>query len=98
MSGLKPGKKTRAWEACRRKLKVLFERAGITTCEMRRARCCYDNFLGFAHLHKRRNVPPEELETVVLLCVECHRKVETLPEAVMAKKLADIIAARPVQP
>jgi hypothetical protein len=88
---MKPGKKTRAWERARRKLKTLFEKQEIVRCE----KCGADNFLSFAHRFKRRHIVDEtELMTVALLCVPCHESFERLPEYQMCQKITEIIANR----
>lgn len=86
----KLGKKGLAWEKCRRELKARFLKAGITTCEM----CGADNYLGFAHHKKRRNLGPGELSVVALLCNRHHDEIEILPEAQMSFIILDIIANR----
>jgi hypothetical protein len=92
----KLGKKGLAWEKCRRELKVKFQRAGITTCEIGELYpgCWIDNGLGFAHARKRRNLKPGELSVVILACNSCHDNLELLPESEMAKIVLDIIARR----
>src|SRR5690349_17549028 len=62
---LKPGRKTKEWNAVRRRLKIEHERLGITTCELRNNpevphECSYDDFLGFAHEAKRRKLTKED--------------------------------------
>ncbi len=90
------GKKGTAWARERAKLKVAFERAGITTCEAQGLGCWRDNGLGFAHTLKRRNATtPEQLREVVLACNHCHDALELLPEHLMAVAIRGIIAARP---
>ena len=90
----KLGKKGLAWEKCRRELKVKFERAGITSCEVRGAGCWHDNGLGFMHAKKRRNLGPGELSIVILACNTCHDLWECGSEAKMEKMVLDIIANR----
>lgn len=93
------GKKTSEWDSLRAKLKVRFERAGITTCEVRLPNCWRDNGLGFLHRLKRRNVTtPGELERVALGCNRCHDALEILPEMEMARRIDTIIDARETQP
>ena len=92
------GKKTKAWYACRAKLKTRFMRAGITTCELQYEGCWHDDGLGFAHSKKRRNITTEEqLEEVILSCSSCHDRVEAKPESEMAAIIRAVIAARPVE-
>ena len=92
------GQKTREWERVRAQLKPRFARARITRCEFRFTGCWRDNSLGFAHLRKRRNLKPGELETVALACGPCHDKLELMPEPVMYLAIAGVIARRAVQP
>jgi hypothetical protein len=90
------GKKTLAWEKTRAKLKVVFEAAGITTCEVGAEQCCVDNLLGFMHRLKRRNITTQqELETVALGCWNCHSILERMPERRMFDVITQIIADRP---
>ncbi len=84
------GKKTKAWDACRARLKREFMKMGITRCEM----CNNDNFLSFAHSKKRRHIVGDELSEVALLCIPCHSGVELLPEAEMTTLIRNIIATR----
>jgi uncharacterized protein with PIN domain len=61
--------KQTVWNNTRRKLKLQFERDGITRCEQ----CGSGMFLGFAHRLKRRFIQDKyELMMVALLCVKCH--------------------------
>jgi sugar phosphate isomerase/epimerase len=71
---MKIGKKTKEWMEIRKELKEEFQRMGVTTCELKLEGCTHDNFLGFAHTKKRRNVT--DLKRVVLACANCHDKVE----------------------
>lgn len=89
------GKKVKAWESARAKLKVKFYAMGITSCEARFPHNCWQsNGLSFAHAKKRRNLKPHELGEVALLCIEAHNAVESLPEAEMTKVIRGIIANR----
>lgn len=65
--------KAKDWDRERAKLKVQFERQGITRCES-----CNGSFaLSFAHRYKRRFITTlEELRVCVLLCQSCHHKIE----------------------
>lgn len=68
-----PGKKTEAWAAIRKELKIEFERLGVTRCQV----CFTDNGLGFAHCRKRRNLLEGEIYHVALLCNDpCHNDLE----------------------
>jgi hypothetical protein len=63
------------------RLKALFRSRGVTTCELRFAGCMHDNFLSFAHRHKRldyRRYPKmlSDYNQVILACAPCHRKIE----------------------
>lgn len=92
------GKKTKAWDAARAKLKTAFKRAGITTCELAHPGCWRDNALGFAHSRKRRNIPPGSplLFEVALACNACHDRIEILPEEEMREVVRGVIKARRV--
>jgi hypothetical protein len=71
------GRKRRAWDRARAKLKKQFFEKGITYCEQ-----CGDHFnLSFAHRLKRRFITTDtELMTVALLCIPCHQKIEVNPD------------------
>ncbi len=88
------GKKVRAWDSARAKLKVKFAAAGIMTCELRWGDCAFDNYLGFAHAQKRRNV--KDLSVVILACNFCHDQLEIMPN--MERIVMTVIVAREVQP
>ena len=70
------------WDNIRRKLKIEFEEKGITTCEICLPGCKRDNFLSFAHQHKRTWYydKPKLLgafEQVVLACIyPCYETIE----------------------
>jgi hypothetical protein len=66
--------KVQIWNRVRKELKVQFEEAGITRCELRLTDCTPTNYLGFAHTTKRRDV--KDLKKVVLACANCHSKVD----------------------
>lgn len=90
------GKKTKAWESERAKLKRRFLAVGIITCELRYTGCAFDNLLGFAHADKRRKLSREDLSVVILACNFCHDKIEIDPR--MKEIVMNVIAARKVQP
>lgn len=71
---LKAGSKTKEWNRIKAELKKEFEEKGITSCEIGLESCTGDNFLGFAHTKKRRNVT--DLKRVVLACNNCHSRIE----------------------
>lgn len=95
---LKAGKRTKEWQQTRERLKPRFEAVGITKCEFRFEGCWRDNGLTFAHIRKRRNLLPGELEKVALACIPCHDKLELMPEPVMCQTVCDVIARRICQP
>lgn len=69
--------RTRINQKTNKQLKQLFLDKGITNCE----RCGNDNFLSFAHKHKRRWYydKPEllaDFNQVLLLCIPCHQQIE----------------------
>lgn len=76
---LKAGRKTKAWNAERRKLKADSERNNRTTCELRGViphDCTVDNFLGYAHAAKRRKLSSEDLSHAILICNNVHDIIE----------------------
>jgi hypothetical protein len=95
---LPKGKKTSEWEKVRRNLKPRFERAGITRCELAYALCMHDNYLGFAHAKKRRNLGPGELSVVILACQNCHGDIECMEEPMMQQIVMQTIERRERQP
>lgn len=71
------GKKTNEWNKARIKLKKIYERKGITTCEIRLPGCWYDNALSFAHRYKRNDPRCEHtFKRTILACVPCHDQIE----------------------
>lgn len=92
--------KVRIWNNIRRRIKPLFLKADITTCELRYPGCTYNNFLGFAHAKKRRNLPKDGSEdaVVILACTNCHTKIERATESDMGLIVMATIAARQSQP
>lgn len=92
---LKAGRKTKAWEATRRKLKVKYAAMGVTFCELRYEGCKRDDWLSFAHGRKRRHLAGNELETLTILaCTPCHDQIEALTESEMCAIVLNVIAAR----
>ena len=92
---LRAGKRTNEWIAVRRRLKVQYEAAGITRCELNYDGCKRDTWLSFAHGKKRRHLQGDELETLVCLaCTHCHEIIERLPEAEMCQIVKDVIQRR----
>ena len=69
---IKKGKKTKAWEIARARLKNEFEAKGITRCE----NCGEDWALSFHHRNKRRINDEHIFENVILLCGRCHGLAE----------------------
>ena len=100
---LGPGKKTKAWDSARASIKRCFEKAGITTCELRGSTkvphdCGNDNYLGFAHDAKRRKLTAEDLYRVILVCNFAHDIFETWPAEKMKAIVNETIQDRKVQP
>lgn len=88
--------RVKEWTIARAKLKPIYEKKGITTCEIRLIGCKINNFLGFAHRHKRRwyYSQPELLgafNQTLLGCNHCHDIIEDDKEAteLLFKKLRD---------
>lgn len=94
---LSAGKKVKAWNAERRRLKIEHERMGIKTCELRGViehQCTYDNFLRYAHDAKRRKLSAEDLKIAILICNNVHDLLERMPPDEMKRIVNDTIAAR----
>lgn len=75
----KPEKRTstKDWEVVRKELELRFFKVGIIRCELQLEDCTKDNFLGFAHRFKRKNIKTiEELEFCILSCTNCHNDIE----------------------
>ena len=71
------GKQTKINREANQKLKRLYQDAGVVRCEL----CGANDFLSFAHRHKRIAYYglPEMLaqwNQTLLLCVPCHQKLE----------------------
>ena len=88
------GKRGRQWYNDRKELKIDYERRGIVFCELKLNGCFGDNYLGFAHRHKRSwyYKHPELLKDfnqTLLACAPCHDKIEDDKELTekMFKKL-----------
>jgi hypothetical protein len=72
------------WNEVRKELKKEFEEKGITSCELGLVGCKRDNFLSFAHRHKRAWYYDKDerrllgsFEQVLLLCIyPCHDTLE----------------------
>jgi hypothetical protein len=92
---LKPGRKTKQWNATRRKLVSEFAAMGITSCELRYEGCFGEGALGFAHGRKRRHLKGDELKTlVILICNPCHDRIEFLPAEEMLRIIQEVIEKR----
>lgn len=64
-----------------RKLKKLFFNKEIRSCEARLSGCTGNQYLSFAHRHKRRWYYGQEdllsdFSQVILACISCHQKME----------------------
>jgi hypothetical protein len=94
------GKKVKAWENARRKLKKRFEAAGITTCEFRfrlHHDCRIDDYLSFAHSRKR-NDPEFIMDEVALACLPVHTILdEKMSHDEMYRAVRKAIEARKVR-
>lgn len=65
------------WNRERAKLKKIYEKKGITTCEARFEGCWYNNALSFAHRYKRNDPRcTHTFKGTLLLCTPCHSKIE----------------------
>lgn len=96
------GKRGRAWNAARAKVKAGCVLAGITRCEFGYEHCVSDDQLWFAHACKRRELSrkaergtPEHIETAAVACWPCHRKLdEEMTHSQMRKAVMTAIAKR----
>lgn len=93
---IKPGKKTKAWEADRNELKEIFKNNGVTKCEIKFKipKCFKDNFLGFAHTRRRVTLTAEQIGDAhynVLACQSCHNEVDFVMKKEKAEKILDRI-------
>ena len=73
--------KVQEWAKARKKLKVIYEKKGIMTCEIKLKGCWVNNGLSFAHRQKRIEYYscPEKLGTfkeTLLACPVCHDIIE----------------------
>jgi hypothetical protein len=93
----KVGPKTAEWERVRRWLKIQFEKVGIRTCQLRLAGCSFDNYLGFAHPAKRRNLLEGEIYIVALLCNHCHGVIEVGPPEEMRRIVEKLFGLTGIQ-
>ena len=78
---IKRGKRTKAWENDRIRLKKEFKRRRIFYCELKFDVCWNGQALSFAHRHKRHwyFAHPELLSDfthVILACIPCHNIIE----------------------
>lgn len=88
------GKKTKEWIKVRAELKKKFYNWGVTSCELRMEGCWIDNALGFAHKDKRRFLSHDELYEVILICNNCHNRIECLPRDQMRAIVITAIKSR----
>jgi hypothetical protein len=86
------GRKTNEWDNARAWLKIQFSQVGIHTCQLRLAGCTFDNFLGFAHPAKRRNLLDGEIRVAALLCQNCHQVIEFGPPEEMRRIVEKLFA------
>ncbi len=94
------GKKVKAWETERRRLKKRFQAKGITVCEFGFLvhDCAVDNFLSFAHSTKRSD-PEFDIQEVAVACIPAHQILdEQMSHAEMKKAVLKAINRREVQP
>jgi|TARA_R100000501_G_C2569793_1_gene77092 hypothetical protein len=73
--------KVKEWAKARKKLKLIYEDKGITSCEIKLVGCWRNNGLSFAHRKKRIEYYscPEKLgefNETLLACCNCHDKIE----------------------
>jgi hypothetical protein len=91
------GKKGQAWNNARARLKQIFYRLGITTCELMYPGCWYDNALSFCHRMKRRKILDDtELMFVALGCTPCHDILERKSPQEMYDEITRIREEKPI--
>ncbi len=91
----KSGRQTKANRASNARLKKRFTAMGIESCELGYENCTKDNFLSWAHGRKRRHLQGDELDTLVILsCLNCHTRIERMPESAMCAIVESVIAER----
>ncbi len=77
----KPGKRVKEWIRERAKLRRIYQKKGITSCEIRLEGCMGVFGLSFAHKHKRVWYYDKpgllgSFEETVRACAYCHTKIE----------------------
>lgn len=71
------GKKTEQWREVRNDIRTKMLGMGIVRCELQWEGCLNNFTLGLAHSLRRRFITTnEELEEVILACVNCHEKLD----------------------
>lgn len=70
------GKKTKAWDRVRSKLKVEFQAKNITTCEVMFEGCTGGYNVSFAHARKRTKLREGEIRDCCIACQSCHRHLD----------------------
>ena len=82
------------WDNTRKSIKAVFEKAGITSCELSFYGCSGANYLSFAHSRKRREISGDELREVVLACQSCHNRLERMTHEEMYELVNLVIKGR----
>lgn len=92
---LSAGTKTTEWDELRKELKLHFKNnLKIKKCEAKLSGCWVSNGLTFAHAKKRRYIKKDELDKVILCCVQCHITIEAYSHKDMKEFVEKIIESR----
>lgn len=86
------------WGYFRPLLKILFKGVGINSCELKLDNCTGQMYPTFAHSLRRRFISTvDEMQTVILACINCHTKLDSLELDETESIVTNIIKRRPVK-
>lgn len=89
------GKRGRQRIAINRRLKAMWVREGITSCELRLPGCVRTFVMSAAHSKKSRYlITDEDWMTAALACCACHDQIEKLSHSAMESHVLTAIARR----
>lgn len=91
--------KVQEWSKIKKIQEKAFEKAEITSCELKLTMCKPKSFLAFAHGKKRKELSGNELANlIVLACQPCHEHIEyNIPKNQMLQVVEDTIRARKIK-
>lgn len=94
-------KKKVKWQTVRAYLKPLFQKAGITSCELKWEGCDGGFIPTFAHSLRRIEINSysgkehrEKMEEVIVACQTCHSKLDARSRAETYEIVREVIADR----